>query len=534
MLDELTFFVTFALQHLLIGLCLFLVLVLLIKLFDFTAELQSWLWVTAFFVTALIPFVPATQHNEPGSDVERRPEIIAQILDNNAGSQNTVENLEPQFLVENSSNKFAAPAIHWSISTQLMYGLAIWFYFLLFIWFVGSCWRMSAVINSVRHTREILANAYPIESMHKLKGLEDLRIHISRQAQTPMAAGLFSPVVILPKSLTEQLSREQLAPIILHEWAHIQRRDLWVATLQEFFAIVFWWSPIIRILNRKIHVARELACDMRAAKKLEDGKQYAQSLVDCASLMLTHQKNVLAVGLFSKKKDLTRRVNEVLKIKNVSMPKLVTTLIVCLAFAVTSFSLAQNYAPQINLAEVDNTVDEFPADAWAVSSRAEGEKLLGAVRKGDFVLLKKMLGSGYDANTLVPGEGTPLLEAVRSENEKMVKFLIDYGADVNLASKWDGSPLIAAATTDNILLAKILIKNGADINGVVETDETPLINASRHGHMGMVKFLVDNGADVNLGVNAWVGGEFQYRSPLNMASDKKIRAYLVSKGATKK
>jgi len=39
--------------------------------------------------------------------------------------------------------------------------------------------------------------------------------------------------------------------------------------------------------------------------KLSSNKRYAQSLVDCARLILEKKRNVLAVGLFSKKKELT-------------------------------------------------------------------------------------------------------------------------------------------------------------------------------------------------------------------------------------
>ena len=45
---------------------------------------------------------------------------------------------------------------------------------------------------------------------------------------------------------------------------------------------------------------------------MKNSKQYAQSLIDCAKLMVIEQRSILAMGLFSKKKELNYRVGAVL------------------------------------------------------------------------------------------------------------------------------------------------------------------------------------------------------------------------------
>ena len=44
----------------------------------------------------------------------------------------------------------------------------------------------------------------------------------------PAVSGLWTPVIVIPRRLTEQLSRKQLRMVLLHELNHIRRWDvLW-------------------------------------------------------------------------------------------------------------------------------------------------------------------------------------------------------------------------------------------------------------------------------------------------------------------
>ena len=49
----------------------------------------------------------------------------------------------------------------------------------------------------------------------------------------------------MPNTILEQLHYDQLTAIVLHENAHISRRDNWFGLFQELIAILFWWSPVV-------------------------------------------------------------------------------------------------------------------------------------------------------------------------------------------------------------------------------------------------------------------------------------------------
>lgn len=522
MIFELTLFTSFTMYHLIIGLGLFLILSAVMRVIKISAELQSWLWATAFVITTLVPFATFVQEPKPNTYIVGEEQVYTnaltaqQIKDLADGKQVPFEVPEPQ--------------PEWNIPSQIVFLLTTWLYVFLAIWGLGSGWRALSVWQSFSRTRQLVSSGNQISKNHAVQRISRFPVLTSDKVSTPMATGLVSPKILIPTSLMERFNEEQLVPIVLHELAHIKRKDLWVSLFQETLAIIFWWSPVMRILNNKIHISRELACDMRAAEGLSSGKQYAQSLVDCAQLMVTERCNVQAMGLFSKKKELTFRVNEMLKIKNIKAPKALTTAVSCVALTIATVSIAQAYMPKINVSSVEQEANYF-----SKLSRAKGEMLMEAIKDQDYGMIDLMIKNGLDINTPIRGDGTALIVAVKTENREMVEALIKLGANVDQAARGDGSPLIAASWKGNVDLARMLIEKGAGVNKVVPGDETALINASRRGHLDFVELLVENGADVNLGLHVDNRGRTgtEYRSPLNMASNKKIIDYLISKGAKK-
>jgi hypothetical protein len=341
-----------------------------------------------------------------------------------------------------------------------------------------------------------------------------------------MIIGVRKPAIVLPTNMTSQLNGLQLTPIMLHEVAHIQRNDMPIGILQELLAMLFWWSPIIRLINKKIHINRELSCDLRAASQLDDPKQYAQSLLEATRMMLIQRKNILAMGLFSKKGELNSRIDTVLNARKIANPNRFKIAAICLAICTATLASANQFGPDIN---VDNLKRD--ANHFSKLSEWESERIVKAMSRSNPDQLIDLINNGMDINTPIVGDGTPLIIAVRSNNRPMVEALIEYGADVNQSALGDGNPLIVAAQNNRLDLAQILVQQGADVNAIVSSDETPLIQASWNGHKDMVEFLVASGADVNLGVMANPLFNPEWRTQLNKASTSEIRAYLIDNGA---
>jgi bla regulator protein blaR1 len=96
--------------------------------------------------------------------------------------------------------------------------------------------------------------------------------------------GCGSPTIALAPMLIERLDDEDLDHIVIHEWAHVQRRDDLVQLLQSCISIVAGWHPAVWWLDRQLRIEREIACDEIAVAVTGSAKGYAASLVKLASL----------------------------------------------------------------------------------------------------------------------------------------------------------------------------------------------------------------------------------------------------------
>jgi bla regulator protein blaR1 len=536
----LTVLTSLAAYHVLIGMLVITVVAALIKWSRPSAESQSWLWVTVFFVVTCLPFTMLLDESTGRSGAEfkalKRTNNPSASGQQGTSSVTWVAEESASFGVLQDQRLLDLKAVtvskhlgdyYWHIPSQFIFRSSSLLMILGIIWLLGILWRTALIWRSVHLGHKVVKSAKVYQPCLSIRQLSDVQILSSDFASSPMVVGLLSPKILLPTRFTESLSEQQLRAIVLHEQAHIERLDLWVGFMQKLVATLFWWSPVIRIIDRKIHISRELACDARAARVINSGKEYAQSLLDCARLMITQKQDVLAMSLFSKKKELNHRVSEALKLTQMRKVNSLAVIALCSFLGFVSVQAAQLVSPKVNFYQVKQD-----AKPYHYLPSAEAAQVKNAVSVKDSSALQSLVEQGVDLNRPVKGDGTALIMAVKQGDRQTVESLLALGVDVNQAARGDGNPLIIAAMLNRLDLAKLLLAHGASVDAVVIGDETALINAAWRGHFAMTQLLVDSGADVNLGVRAMAWDGWELRSPLSMAKTQQIRDYLVSRGAT--
>lgn len=89
---------------------------------------------------------------------------------------------------------------------------------------------------------------------------------VSARMAGPGVWGIWQPKIILPPGLTEQLHDDELRAVLLHELVHIRQRDNLLGTLQMFVCCLFWFHPVIWLVDRRLLCERELVCDERVIR----------------------------------------------------------------------------------------------------------------------------------------------------------------------------------------------------------------------------------------------------------------------------
>jgi beta-lactamase regulating signal transducer with metallopeptidase domain len=113
---------------------------------------------------------------------------------------------------------------------------------------------------------------------------------------TPMAIGIRRQAIVIP-ALADAWSDEMRRAVLLHELAHVARRDCLSQTTAAFACALYWIHPGSWWLARRLRIERELACDDLVLSAGTDAHDYASHLLEVAYTLRGHLTPALAVGM---------------------------------------------------------------------------------------------------------------------------------------------------------------------------------------------------------------------------------------------
>ena len=93
------------------------------------------------------------------------------------------------------------------------------------------------------------------------KGSRGVRLCVSDEIDVPVAVGLFDAMILIPRSLLERLSANEVDQISLHELAHLRRADDWTNSFQRVAIALLGWNPAAIFVSQQLDLEREVACD---------------------------------------------------------------------------------------------------------------------------------------------------------------------------------------------------------------------------------------------------------------------------------
>ncbi|HET9428164.1 MAG TPA: M56 family metallopeptidase, partial [Allosphingosinicella sp.] len=133
-----------------------------------------------------------------------------------------------------------------------------------------------------------------------------IRLMVSDRVSSPLSWGWARPVILIdPDALADP---EEAEAILAHEMAHVVRGDWLVLILTRAAATLFWFNPLVWLLEREIVQQAEEAADCEAAKRVEPAR-YAQTLLTWAQI---EARSLPAHSIAPKGSALGRRVKAIL------------------------------------------------------------------------------------------------------------------------------------------------------------------------------------------------------------------------------
>ncbi|MCX6953665.1 MAG: hypothetical protein NTV51_16060 [Verrucomicrobia bacterium] len=109
-----------------------------------------------------------------------------------------------------------------------------------------------------------------------------IRLLTSASRSMPMTWGLRQPLILLPAEAAGW-SPDRQRMVLLHELAHIQRRDFASTLLVRFVCALYWFNPLVWLAARRLRLEQERACDDLVLRRGAGPEGYAEEVLRLAA-----------------------------------------------------------------------------------------------------------------------------------------------------------------------------------------------------------------------------------------------------------
>ena len=248
-------------------------------------------------------------------------------------------------------------------------------------WCVAYLLRIAAALVALGRAKQA-CRPFPEIRSSELCGWTTLRsagrrtaLVVSDDVRAAAVLGLTSPRIALSPAIVRALSDQELDAIVVHEWAHIQRRDDWAQLVQLIVRAFAGLHPAVWWIDRQLHVERETACDDWAVSLTGSSRRFAASLAKVATLSARQTHPVLLPSVLTS--DLARRVARLLDARRstATRPRMSSAALVSPVLLLTAFGVAS-----VDLV-VSATSSSSPSTSIAVLPRVDMTSPPAATRR---------------------------------------------------------------------------------------------------------------------------------------------------------
>ena len=152
------------------------------------------------------------------------------------------------------------------------------------------------------------------KTLEEFSSPRSAKLCVSDRLRVPTAIGFTKPLVVIPSWTMRELSAAELNPILMHELAHLRRRDDWTNLLQKILGALLFFHPAVWWIEKKLALEREMACDDMVLASTTTPRAYAECLVALAEKSFLRRGLALAQAAVDRLRNVSLRVSQILDV----------------------------------------------------------------------------------------------------------------------------------------------------------------------------------------------------------------------------
>lgn len=198
------------------------------------------------------------------------------------------------------------------------------------LWAIGAGVAMARLLAGLRQVRAIRKSCTVIDPAQLDTSLQErvrkvleqsgmsrgasrpVRIAESDKVRVPAAIGFWRPMIVFPSWALCELSPDELNAILIHELAHLRRKDDWTNLFQKIVRAVFFFHPAVWWIDARLTLEREMACDDAVLAETGNSRAYASCLIGLLEKSCAHRGWAMAQAAVHHAHDAALRIAQIL------------------------------------------------------------------------------------------------------------------------------------------------------------------------------------------------------------------------------
>jgi len=145
------------------------------------------------------------------------------------------------------------------------------------LWMAGVLVSAARSLRGHQRWRRVVQSAVTVD-----QSTFAIPVAYSAEVQAPVLVGMLRPGIVMPANIETWTTAEERHAVLLHELAHVERRDHWIIPVQAFLGAIFFFHPAVRYALRQLVLERELACDEHVLSMGTNPSAYAEVILRVA------------------------------------------------------------------------------------------------------------------------------------------------------------------------------------------------------------------------------------------------------------